>query len=68
MELVTSVTSGGGRRRLAGAGAPARKIFSSLSLKILTPFRINLLIWLFSIIFSCSAPVRNHATITKYFV
>jgi len=35
----------GGRGRLAGAGAPARKKFSSLSLKILTPFRINLLIW-----------------------
>jgi hypothetical protein len=68
MELVTSITSGRGRRRLAGAGVPARKFFSSLSLKILTPFRINLLIWPFLIFFSFSVPVRNHATITKYFV
>jgi hypothetical protein len=48
--------SGGGRGRLAGALAPARKIFSSLSLEILTLFRISLLIWPFLIFFSCSAP------------
>jgi hypothetical protein len=32
-----------------GGWAPARKIFSSLSLEILTPFRISLLIWPFLI-------------------
>jgi hypothetical protein len=42
--LANPLISGGDRGRLAGVPAPARKKFPSLSLKILTPFRINFLI------------------------
>jgi hypothetical protein len=42
--LANPLISGGGRGRLAGTPASARKFFFSLSLKILTLFRINFLI------------------------
>jgi len=45
---------------LARAPTPTRKIFSSPSFEILTPFRVILLIWPPLIFFSCSAPVHAY--------